>query len=66
MNILIPPSRYQYGETVIVVWNEAECPDTKAIITGVNFDHRSDSEPTYTITEVDGSQTDGIPASMIR
>lgn len=65
VKLRIPRSRFQFGQRVIVRWQEVELGETKAVITGVNFDHRRDREPQYTITDEDGGQTDGLTDSML-
>ena len=61
----IPRSSFQFGQRVVCHWHEVECGTSEGTITGINYDHRRDQEPRYTITEDNGQQTDDIDASML-
>jgi hypothetical protein len=61
----IPQAEFKFGQRVLVTWHESECQPTVGTITGINYDHRRDKEPIYTITEDNGEQTDYIDENMI-
>lgn len=65
MNVTIPRALYQFGDRVTCKIDAQECPDFDATITGINYDHRSDTSPIYTVTEDDGAQSDDWPESML-
>ncbi len=58
-DIRIPVAQFQFRDRVMVRPHEAEIAPFEAIITGVNFSHRKDGDVRYTITEADGSESDG-------
>ncbi len=61
----IPSAQFTFAQRVRITWHEAECEPTEAIITGINYDHRRDNQPCYTITEDGGAQTDSLTEDMI-
>jgi len=55
----IPRAAFQFGQRVCCHPLEAEFRPFEAVITGINYDFRRDSEPLYTLTEDDRGQSDG-------
>jgi len=55
----IPRAAFHFGQRVCCHPLEIECRPFEAVVTGINYDHRRDSQPLYTLTEDDGGQSDG-------
>ncbi len=64
--IEIPKAKFTFGQRVVCKWHEAEAGESIGFITGIDFDHRRDTSPLYTITEENGAQTDFIDEPMLR
>lgn len=63
--LIIPKANFHFGQRVRIDWQDAGIESTEETITGINYDHRRDTEILYTTTDSEGSQTDYLDESML-